>query len=197
VNNSQLKDYITYAKLPSYNPNIQKSSIQVIISSATPIINIATLSSIGFTLFLNPSATWTLLNFIQILIYMPLNSNKMTPNLRIFLTGFTGFNILPDILGSKVDGKASSSPYLEARRYGVESSVFLKNTGKIFMIFGTAIVAWPFLFALSRCGCEKIALKAMKILENYRYNFFLRFWIQNYLDILIYSLVQVRSVSFK
>jgi hypothetical protein len=194
-NRSQLKDYHFKGSLPSFTPVIIDPSIQVILGSIGAVVQAAVSTSVGSSIISNPAAAWALLNSIQILVFLPLNSNKLTPNLRTFLKGFAGYNILPNLF-SFLDEKASSEPYLEARSYGLKTSMFLINTGKILLIFVMTLLMWPFLYALSKCQGGAMAAKAIKILGNYKYSFFLRYWTQSILEILIFSVVQLKAVKF-
>ena len=193
---SQLNEYVLNGSLPSYTPIIISESIAAVLNSTTAMAQTVVSSSIGASLMSNPAAAWALLNSIQILIFLPINSNNMTQTIRTFLSGFSGYNILPNLVGSIFSSKASTEPYLEARRYGIASSVFLVNTGKILILFVVTCMLIPFIFALSKFSSGKIAAKAIKILGNYRYGFFLRFWTQSYLELMIYGLIQLRSVNY-
>ena len=195
-NKSQLFEYNIFGSLPSYSASTISPSIQLVLNSSTAMAQTVVSSSVGVSLMSNPAAAWALLNSIQILIFLPINSNNLTQTIKTFLSGFSGYNILPNVFKSFLSDKASSEPYLEAREYGIKSSVFLVNTGKNLAIFTVTCMMTPFIFCLSRCTSGKIAAKAIKILGNYKYSFFLRFWTQSFLELMIFAVIQLRSVSF-
>ena len=95
LNGSQLKDYRIYNVLPGYSPI--NPSIKVILNSTAAAAQAVVSTSVGASLVSNPAAAWALLNSIQILIFLPLNRNNMTENVRAFLSGFSGYNILPNL----------------------------------------------------------------------------------------------------
>ena len=190
---SQLKNYLLSSKLPAFSPDLKESPI-ILLGSTQSIAQAGVSSSVGASLMSNPAAAWSLVNSIQLIIFLPLNNNKMTPTLRTFLSGFSGYNLLPNYFERIFNGRSCTEPYLEARKYGIKSSVFFLNTGKIFCIFIIILLIWPVILVLSKCEIGKITAKAIKILGNYKYSFFLRFWIQSYLEILVYSLIQLKSV---
>ena len=78
----------------------------------------------------NPSAVWTLLNTIQIIQYIPLNSNPVTPELKAFITGLGQYNIIPNAFYYIFDSNTTGAPYLQASNYGFTTSVFLINFGQ-------------------------------------------------------------------
>jgi Sec-independent protein translocase protein TatA len=195
-NRAQLEKYRFSGKLPEYKP-VENPDMEELMNSTHHIIKVAVTTSIGSSLISNPAAAWALLNTIQLLIFLPLNINEMTPNVRKFLKGFQGYNILPNFFEKIINSKASSEPYQEAKNFGLVTSMFLINAGKILTILIVALLLWPLAIVVSRSKAGNFSLKALKILGNFKYSFFLRFWIQGFLEILVFSLVQLRSVIFK
>jgi hypothetical protein len=194
---SQLRNYRLKAFLPKYSPVTINPSVQLALNYTPAIVQAATSISIGAALTSNPSSAWILLNSIQLLSLLPLNSNNMTSSLRTFFFGFSGFNLLPNFLEYIFDSSSSSEPYLEARRYGIKSSVLFLNTGKSLSILIITLLIYPLVLCLSKCNKGKITAKMIKILGNYKYSFFLRFWTQTFLELMVFGLVQLRSVRFK
>ena len=135
-------------KLPSYTPSVISPSVQIVLNSTTAMAQTVVFSSIGASLMSNPVAAWALLNSIQILIFLSLNNNNMTQTIRTFLSGFSGYNLLPNVFKKILSNKACTEPYLKARIYGIESSVFLVNTGKNLLIFICTCLLILFVFAL-------------------------------------------------
>ena len=176
--------------------NTDASPVMNFISSATKSsAKIGIGSSICSAIVSNPAATWTLLNTIQLLAFLPLNSLILTDNLEKFFKGIAKFNIIPNFLTEYYPTNTSGSPYLQAQRYGIKTSVFIINIG-LSLIFLLAItLLWPFSFILSKITSGKFASKIVKLVENYKFNFFIRFWIQMYLEIGIYAVIQLKAVS--
>ncbi|OMJ66911.1 hypothetical protein SteCoe_36085 [Stentor coeruleus] len=187
VYNNELYEYIYYKS---------SEEVDVIIkSTASALKNIGT-AVISCGLISNPSAAWPLLSTIQLISYIRLGSNPLTPQLRTFLGGLGQYEIIPNLGYLVFSPNSSTQPYLEARKYGFQSSVFWINLGETFAIFFAILSLWPILKLARRSKFLKNSAKVKKILANYRYSFFIRFWIQAYLDIGICAIIQLRSVKF-
>ena len=193
---SRLNDYEFIGILPQFIPVVIDPGVQAVLNSSVAAAQTMVSSSVGAALISNPSAAWALLNTIQILIYLPLNSNKMTENIKRFLSGFSGYNIIPNVMKFVFSHDSCSEPYLEARRFGINTCVFLLNMGPNFMTLISVLLIWPFIYCLSKCKKGKIAAKSLKLLGNYRYSFFLRYWTQIYLEAGIFAIIQIKSVNF-
>ena len=85
-------------------------------------------------------------------------------------------------------------PYKEAKEYGITTSSFWINIGPTVTVFLGMLILWPFIWLLSKFDLGKITLKIIKILGNYRYSVFLRFLAQAYLDVGLFSFIQIKSV---
>ena len=140
----------------------------------------------------NPAALWALVNTLDILMYIPLSTNPLTPRLRAF---FDGLNILqlliPNFFEFVFDLETSPNSNQLFRDSGFESTLFLLNIGKKFTIFCLVLVLWPIAWMLSKTAIPFIARKCGGLLPEYQYNVFLRNWVQLFLDLAIASLIQV------
>ena len=166
----------------------------VILNTTKAATKIIISSSLGTSIVSSPGATWSLLNTIQLIAFLPLNSNPLTPSVRVFLTSFSSYNIAPNLLEYVFDPSSSSEPYLESRRFGLTTSVFIINIGSNFLAFFILLVLWPLFYFLSKSGTNKLAVKMQVLHKGYIFNFFLRALIQGYLEIGIYSFIQIRAV---
>ena len=194
VSNSILSNYTLTANLFEYDPVKSNAAVKAMVSAAAGAAQAAVSISIGSAITSNPAAAWALINTIQVVTYLPINSNSLTPGLQAFCTGLGQFNLLPNPMTYAFNISDTSPPYTEATNYGINSSMFWVNMGQNISLFLALVAIWPFLFLLSKLKLGRIAMKFGNILENYRYGLFLRFWIQSYLDVGFYSLIQVKSV---
>jgi hypothetical protein len=174
-----------------FNPQ-PNTEMQTLASQTKAMTQTIGSTSMSFSLVSNPSACWTLLNTIQIISYLPLNSLPYTPKLKSFHASLTSYNLLPNPFEYFVPPNSSSEPFKQAKKFGIDSSVFLLNFGNTLMIPLAYIVIFPLLYALS-C-ITKISPYVKKYLVHYKFNFFIRFIIQSYLEVGIYSLIQLRAV---
>ena len=190
--NYELIGYLHEYAVPYTNANLQS------VSNATATVVASIVSTAVFSgLISNPSNLWTLLNTLQIISYIPLSSIPLPPNLQTFFQGTSGLNIVTNPMFLVITSKNTGQPYLEASQYGFTTSLFVLNAGVYITNLLCFLVLIPMFYLLSKIRIAAVAMKAAKILDNYRYCFFLRYWIQGYLDLGVFAIVQLKSVIFR
>jgi hypothetical protein len=194
ISGSTLKNYTMIGTLESFSPETISESTAKVINSTGAATKTVVTSSIGASLMSNPSAAWALLNTIQIIIFLPLGSNSLSQTILDFCDSFSGYNLLPSVFSYFLNEDDMTEPYLEARKYGISTSVFLMNFGSTLLPLIVGIFLWPLFWLLSLCKIGKISSIAKKKLLDYKYSFFIRFWIQAYLEAGIYSIINLQSV---
>ena len=197
VDQAKLLNYSFIGYLKEYSPKTISKTAAAVINSTGAATKTAVTSSIGASIMSNPSAAWALLNTIQIIIFLPLGTNSLTPTLIAFFNSFSGYNLIPNAFSYFIGEDDMNEPYLEARKYGMSTSVFFINFGSTLAPFIIGIIIWPFIKMISLLPLGKLSKIAQSKLKNYRYNFFIRFWLQAYLEAGIYSIVNLRSVKSK
>lgn len=190
---SQLLYYNYLINLNSYTYPIS-ATIQAMAGMASGGTKAAASTAIASALIGNPAASWVIINTIQAMTYLPMNNNPLTPGLQTFLNSLAGYNMMPNPMIYIFDSNCTSPPYLEASNFGFNTSVFWINAGPTFAILLLLVSFLPFIYLISKFKLGITKLKLAKYLGNYRYGIFLRFWIQAYLDIGFFSLVQLKSV---
>lgn len=193
--NKILEKYTFTKELYEYIHQISSEEIKIIAKSVNSASKVGVTTSVAFGIISNPSVVWAFMSTLQLISYVPLGSNPLTPKLRVFLSNFGKFNLIPNAGLYIFSPNSSSEPYLEARKFGFESSVFWINVGQLFTGFFGILVMWPVLSIFSKNKNMKNVARISKLLANYKYSFFVRFWIQAYLDIGVCAIVQLRSVS--
>lgn len=191
----KLNKSIYIAELHEYNNYKSSEEAKTITKSVSSLSKAVTTISLGCGFISNPSSAWALINTIQLISYIPLGSNPLTPKIITFLGSFGQYNFVPNVGYFIFSPNSSSEPYFEARRFGFQSSVFWLNTGSLFSPFFAILALWPLIWVLNKhkiFGMRKIG----KILENYKYSFLLRFLLQAYLDIGICAIIQIRAVLY-
>ena len=179
------------------NPYKNDALLEASLTSSKSSVTVAVSSSLFSALISDPSAAWALLNTIQLLNYIPINSLPLTDTLKIFLSDKAKYNIIPNFYAKHYPQNTSGRPYLEARRYGIQTSVLIQSIGPSLILFLCITSLWPFAFLLSKFSSGKFAAKIIKLLGNYKFSFFLRFWTQMYLEIGIYAVIQLKAVSYR
>ena len=192
--NIELSTYLLQGSLFAYNPLNSLSTVELIANSSSSAAKLSMCIAIGNAIVSNPAASWVIVNNLQLISYLPLNSNPLTPNLQRFCTSMGSYNVIPNYFQYVFDPNSTSAPYTEASNYGLSSSVFWINMGSDMTGITAIIIIFPVIFILSKIRVQRISEKASKYLQNYRYSVFLRFFIQTYLDLGIFALVQLISV---
>jgi hypothetical protein len=192
--NASLKKYKYKASLSEYlyiDPKIKN-----LIEKSSGAIKIMATTSVGFIFISNPAASWALIGTLQLLPYIPLSSNYDENVTRLFFTSVGAFNVLPNFLINFFSENSASEPSEEIKSAGIKTSVFWINVGKIVLPFIILIILWPFILVLSKFKLGKFSLKFEKLLENYRYSVFIKFWIQAYIDLAVFSIIALKAVIF-
>ena len=192
---SQLLNYSFAGQLGSYSPPVISQTATAVLNSTGAATKAAVTSSIGASIMSNPSAAWALLNTIQILIFLPLGTTSLSPTMIAFFDSFSGYNLIPNSFSFFIGDQDMNEPYYEARRYGISTSVFLINFGLILGPFILGILIWPFIKLISKLQLGKISKIAENKLKSYKYNYFIRFWIQAYLEAGIYAIINIHEVK--
>jgi len=155
---------------------------------------VITLASLGSVFNGNPAVLWGILNGLDILIYISLSSNPLTPELRAFYQGLDVVEVfVPNLLEFVFDPSVSPNTNPIFEDFGFESTLFLLNIGRELTIFCFVLLMWPVIWILSKVKIAFIRRKSRSFLEEYQYNVFLRNWIQFYIDLASASLIQVSN----
>jgi hypothetical protein len=158
--------------------NIINFAIVVTVSTAT-VVNL---------LNFNLNAIWVLLSTLQIFSYSPLLNIKLPSKLRTIAQGMS-FNFLPNIFEFFMKYETDSTP----KRYeemGYDTTIYLMNCGDLLTMLIINIFFYLLLklmHNLLRKSDLKVTKLVSKLVEGYEWGFYLRFWIQGYLNIAVTS----------
>jgi hypothetical protein len=180
--NSSFEGYFYKINITSgLNPTLIKTGIQVMTST-----------TIAISISSNPTAFFAFLNTIQFICYMPLNSVAYPQRLKHIANSFIDYNILPNFFVLLFTPNSTSVPYPEALNFGIETSVFLINVGKNFNILIVFIFAMAVLKILTKIfkGKQNIEM----LWEKNKFNLVLGFFINMYLELGFYGVIQLKSV---
>ena len=157
-----------------------------------PAVQVAVSASVGIRLVANLAGLWSLINTIQLITYMPINAVPYSERLRDTSTALINYNVIPNVMALFCDEEATSRPSKQLKDFGIESSVMLINVGPIWMIFIYCLISTIFYLVLA--AVFKDSVKIQKFKTKYKFNLMIRFWIESYLELGIYALIQVKSV---
>lgn len=142
----------------------------------------------------NPAASWGILSTLQIIPYIPIVKSETSTNIEKFCLSIGNYNVIPNVMEYVFESSSASEPSEEAKKIGFTSSLFFINSGQIVVIFIANILLWPILKFFSLISLGVMTLKFKKLLRNYKYSFFIRFWIQSSLDVGFFAIIQLKSV---
>ena len=175
-------------------PQVQISQTASRVANITTTITKGAISaSLTAAIVSNPSSFWTLFNTIEFISFLPLNAVNYPPKLKTFIQSFGTYSIIPIPIRGKNFVDSRPNPYKEADEYGLHTSLIIVNTFTYLAAFGLFIVILLILLllkAIGGCGCiEFIGRK----IDDYKYGFFIRFWIQGFLGLAIMAGVELKS----
>ena len=184
-----------YAKTTSTSKSKQSQNPTTTISnlknSAKPLTTATLASSAASSMFSNPSLFWILFNTLELISFMPIGSIPYPESLVTFFTYLNSLSIFPS--PSSILGVAGEDypAYYEARKYGIDTSLFLVNIDIILahLILNLLFIA---LFFILRIFVARQFLN--KLLGKYRYRYFLKLMIVGSLDFSLFGLIQLRIV---
>ncbi|CAG9335174.1 unnamed protein product [Blepharisma stoltei] len=184
VSNGLLNSSEISASLNSYDPAPYSPTIAAVSSQAetiaqTTVALVAALSIINP----NPSSLWSMMNTLQILSYLTLSGIPLSKKISAFLNSLNSFNLFPNAfiyITNKDEGK---TPYSQAKEFGFDTDLILLNTGNDFTLILASFLAFPIILFFSQCSFRWIGKKFMKTVKAYQFAFYLRFWIQCYLEL--------------
>ena len=178
---SALKNYLLEGKFPSFNSTMFTSKIQT-------SIQVAVASSFVSSACTNPAAFWVFINTIQIIMYMPLANLDFSRRLLEFIRALRGFSLIPNYFEYFFNSSLSPAPNRRQRNTGISSTVFWVNIGPNTLILVFYVGMFPVLFIGSRV--RKLSDLCKNLMGNYKFSIFIRFWVESYLELGIFSFIQ-------
>jgi hypothetical protein len=91
-------------------------------------------------------------------------------------------------------GNCTSVPSF-AENYGIDTSLLLLNSGIMCTAAVTCAISYLQVYLISKCGFECLRTYFAKLLVSFRWGVFLRYWLQVYMDVGLYSLLQLSTLS--
>lgn len=142
---------------------------------------------------LNPINFFNFLNNIEIYTIFILYYKEISPILTNFLSNFSPSAWAPNVFSYLISENYGNPMSAKFNSFGNSTNLFLLNSGKT--IFGFILLLLVPLFALF---FKKTRIRAhiKKILDDYKFRAFLRFWVQTCLEFFLNTLIGVIYPSF-
>ena len=142
----------------------------------------------------NPSCLWSFINTVQMLVFVVLANVTVTPKSRGFLIGLRNYNFFPNTFEYFVSpGKSINFP--SATDLGYASDSVILNIGKPVTAFVFFMIFWGILYLLmimikkNYCTKKWYVDLVKEFFYDYKYGFFIRFGIANYIEFEIAALI--------
>ncbi|CAG9335154.1 unnamed protein product [Blepharisma stoltei] len=179
LNSSEISVFLnSYDPAPN-SPAIAAVSSQAAVVAQTGIAVAAVLSVINS----NPSSLWSMMNSLQILSYLTLSGIPLSSKMSAFLNSLNSFNLFPNAFTYIIDEDEGKTPYSKAKDFGFDTDLILITAGNDFTLILVSLLVFPIVLFFSRCSFRWIGKKFMKSVKAYHFAFYIRFWIQCYLEL--------------
>mmetsp|Transcript_8052 Transcript_8052/g.15818 ORF Transcript_8052/g.15818 Transcript_8052/m.15818 type:complete len:1505 (-) Transcript_8052:34-4548(-) len=140
------------------------------------------------------STTWSLLNTLAVLAYIPMINLDM-PNLLKKVLKSLVFRYLPNAFSYFVPD-SDSDVHVAARRIDSNSSFFLLTAGDLVTVFAAIVATIPFVALLQSFQNMKASAFLIQVRENFKWNFFVRYTIQAYIGFIFAGILQCYDLKF-
>ena len=196
VNNALLtqNNYsITINQSNNYQGSVTMNSTKTTYSKVSTY-SIAAITTISVS---NPAALWSYINTIQLLCFIPLSGINLPSETKGMLIGLRSYYLFPNSLTYFYNGGSSITDTHETELDFTSNSVILNNgkqvTAFLFFLF---YYFFFYLFSKINFGLKFINEFNHETILEFKYGFFLRFAIQNYLECCISCLLGLYTAMF-
>jgi hypothetical protein len=141
----------------------------------------------------NLSSAWCLISSLQLVAYIPMMDIDLPLVLSQFFISLMDFSIVPNVF-AYIEPDDSPTNIDIARRVDLDSSLFLLNSASLTTFIGSQLV-WPISLLLSWCCCSKVAEYFVRTARGFRWCFYIRFVIEDYLELVFAVLFQLHFAS--
>jgi hypothetical protein len=145
----------------------------------------------------SPSSFWSLLNQLQLITYIPLSALPIPARFADTLAALNVNSFLMNpfsyVFQTHSYGDCTGVPNF-AENYGIDTSLLLLNSGIMFTAAVTCAISYLQVFLISKCGFKWLRTYFAKQLVSFRWGVFLRYWLQVYMDVGLYSILQLRTL---
>jgi hypothetical protein len=186
VDAAEIKKYV-------YSSDLNQKNVSQLNQRVSTASQIAAGAAFATSVVSNPATCWIVLNTIQLITYLPLASINYSEDSLDFFQAIGSYNTMPDFIEPLISRTSSEPPGERMERVGIESSVFWANFGKSAIVLLVYIGIIPLLLLGTAFRLTRI--RSLNALKNYGFSVFIRFFIQTYLDICLFSLIQMISVK--
>jgi hypothetical protein len=140
------------------------------------------------------SSAWGMINNIQMISFIPMMDIDLPLALKSFFVSVLDFNLVPNFF-EFFEPDDSPKNIKSACRVDKTSSLFMSNAGELFSTFLIMLLFWPVTCLLAKAKNHKVAGYFYDASSSYKWNFFIRFIIQGYLELTFAALFQLHNTT--
>jgi hypothetical protein len=141
------------------------------------------------------SSAWGMINNIQMIGFIPMMDIDLPLGLKSFFVSVLDFNLVPNFF-AYFEPDDSPKNFKTACRVGKTSSLFMSNAGELFSTFFIMMLFWPVSCLLAKAKNNKVAGYFYDASSSYKWNFFIRFLFEGYLELTFAALFQLHNTTF-
>jgi hypothetical protein len=180
--------------ISKYSPeDIRQAELYSEMSSTVSTVATSGCLFLGF-ITLNLDSSWSLLNTIQIFIYLPLISVEMPLALQDSLKSQESHNKIVQYIQHHIS--EGPKPFKPALNYGFIASNFLYNSGKAIFMLSSALIVNTIVYLIHKYSNGKLKELSGKMLAIFCYGVYIRLFLQSYMDLAIFTLIQTLTVMY-
>ncbi|CAG9335206.1 unnamed protein product [Blepharisma stoltei] len=184
IYNGILSSSTISSRLNKYDPASYSLAMTEITSQISSAVQGAVIGSIAASFVNpNPSSLWSFLSCLQILSYLSLSGIPFSEKMNKFLSNLNSFSLFPNVFEYLINEKEGSKAYDNAINFGYNTDLILLNQGDDFSIAAASVLFIPLVLYLANCSYRMVGKKFQKMYQNYKYAFYIRFWIQCFLEL--------------
>jgi hypothetical protein len=144
------------------------------------------------------SSLWFFINSLQMFSLIPLLNVDLPIMLFAFLSSLRGYCPFPNLMEYLITVE-DPKPTYRAGLIGYKTSLFLYNSGEMITTFGFSLFCYATGFILKLIIPKKysdrlLPRKLSSFLEGFRWNMFIRFFIESYIELSIAAALQVLNI---
>ena len=138
-----------------------------------------------------------MLNSLMLLAFIPMMPHDIPLPVVILMKSFLDFELIPDLFPVALDEDEleGPEPYSNALEFGYEDSVWISNAGEVLSSVLVMLCILPLVLILRKCKNSTISNYFSGLASSYKWSFFIRAWIEIYLEIGIATILQILAPS--
>jgi hypothetical protein len=150
-----------------------------------------------------PASLWSFINSVQMLIYIYMFDIDLDERTSGFLIGLRNYNMFPNFFEFLGFNFGQPHHFPKALKLGYKTNSVMINVGEwiscfvFFICFYFVIFGLYTLLSKGKLRTSKINSFLLEKIKSYKYGFFIRFWIQGYIEFLISCFLAIYSVDLK